>query len=98
AKTAVFTLFVFLQLANSLNCRSGKHSVFTRFFGNPYLFAAIIASAGMQLAIVYLAPLEGIFGTVALDVSDLALLAGASALLIAVEEIKKKFLPRTTTY
>ena len=96
--TAVFTLFVFLQLANSLNCRSGKHSVFTRFFGNPYLFAAIILSAAMQLAIVYYAPLQDVFKTVPLDSSDLALLACASAVLIVAEEIKKKFLPDTTSY
>jgi len=96
--TAVFTLFVFLQLANSLNCRSGKHSVFTRFFGNPYLFAAIIISALLQLAIVYYTPLEDVFRTVPLEASDLALLAGASAVLIVVEELKKKFLPKTTMY
>jgi len=96
--TAVFTLFVFLQLANSLNCRSGKHSIFTRFFGNPYLFAAIIISALLQLAIVYYAPLEEIFKTVPLEAMDIALLAGASAVLIVVEELKKKFLPRTTMY
>ena len=96
--TAVFTLFVFLQLANSLNCRSGKHSIFTRFFGNPYLLSAIIISAALQLAIVYYAPLEGIFKTVPLDAPDIALLAGASAVLVVAEEIKKKFLPQTTKY
>jgi Ca2+-transporting ATPase len=96
--TAVFTLFVFLQLANALNCRSGQHSIFTRFFSNLYLFSAIIISAGLQFAIVYLVPLEGIFKTVPLEASDLALLAGASLVLIAVEEMKKKFLPGTTVY
>ena len=96
--TAVFTLFVFLQLANSLNCRSGKHSIFTRFFGNPYLFSAIIISGALQLAIVYLVPLEGVFKTVPLEAPDLALLVGASSVLIIAEEIKKKFLPKTTNY
>ena len=96
--TAVFTLFVFLQLANSLNCRSGKHSVLTRFFGNPYLLAAILISAALQLAIVYYAPLQEVFKTVPLDLSDLGLLAAFSALLIVFEEIKKKFLPETTLY
>ena len=96
--TVVFTLFVFLQLANSLNCRSGKHSIFTRFFGNPYLFSAIIISAALQFAIIYLLPLEDIFQTVPLELPDLVLIAGASALLIVVEELKKKFLPKTTMY
>ena len=96
--TAVFTLFVFLQLANSLNCRSGKHSIFTRFFGNPYLFAAIIISLALQLAIVYYAPLEEVFRTVPLEASDIALLACASSVLIIAEEMKKKFLPSTTSY
>ena len=96
--TAVFTLFVFLQLANSLNCRSGKHSIFTRFFGNPYLLAAIIVSLALQFAIVYYAPLEEVFKTVPLEAADIALLAGASAVLIIAEEMKKKFLPNTTAY
>ena len=96
--TAVFTLFVFLQLANSLNCRSGKHSVFTRFFGNPYLLAAIIISLALQLAIVYYAPLQEVFKTVPLDAPDLALLACASAVLLVAEEMKKKLLPKTTAY
>ncbi|MFA6213859.1 MAG: calcium-translocating P-type ATPase, PMCA-type [Candidatus Micrarchaeia archaeon] len=96
--TAVFTLFVFLQLANSMNCRSGKHSIFRRFFGNPYLFAAILLSAALQLFIVYYAPLEDVFDTVALSLEDLLLLACASSVLIVAEEIKKKFLPGTTAY
>ncbi|MCX6771150.1 MAG: calcium-translocating P-type ATPase, PMCA-type [Candidatus Micrarchaeota archaeon] len=96
--TAVFTLFVFLQLANSLNCRSGKHSVFTRFFGNPYLLAAIAVSVALQLAIVYYSPLEEVFKTVPLAAGDLALLAAASSVLIVAEEMKKRFLPDTTSY
>ncbi|MFA6328654.1 MAG: calcium-translocating P-type ATPase, PMCA-type [Candidatus Micrarchaeia archaeon] len=96
--TAVFTLFVFLQLANAMNCRSGKHSVFTRFFGNPYLLGAIALSVALQLLIIYYAPLEAVFKTVPLEASDLALLVLASMALVGVEEMKKKFLPKTTAY
>ena len=96
--TAVFTLFVFLQLANSLNCRSGKHSIFTRFFGNPYLFAAIIISAALQLAIIYVLPLQEVFKTVPLGAQDIAFLAGAASVLIVAEEMKKRLLPGTTSY
>jgi len=96
--TAVFTLFVFLQLANALNCRSGSQSIFRRFFANPFLFAAIIVSLVLQLCIVYWPPFQDVFKTVDLGLSDLAFLACAAFLVILLEELKKWLMPRTTAY
>ncbi|HIH30609.1 TPA: calcium-translocating P-type ATPase, PMCA-type [Candidatus Micrarchaeota archaeon] len=98
ATTVVFTLFVFLQLMNALNCRSGHESIFRRFFSNRYIYLAITASLALHLAIVYAAPLQEVFKTVPLSVEDLLLVAGASALIMVLEESKKKFLPFTTAY
>ena len=98
ATTAVFTLFVFLQLANALNCRSATKSVFTRVFSNPYLFLAILLSLALQLTIIYFGPLQELFKTVPLDLEDFALLACASSLIIVMEEFKKRFTPNLTSY
>ena len=88
----------FLQLMNALNCRSGHESIFRRFFSNRYIYLAITASLALHLAIVYAAPLQEVFKTVPLSVEDLLLVAGASALIMVLEESKKKFLPFTTAY
>jgi Ca2+-transporting ATPase len=98
AYTVAFTLFVFLQLFNALNCRSGHQSLFTRFFSNPAIFAAIALSLAVHMAIVYFGPLEEIFKTVPLGADDLLVIAGAAFLIILLEEFKKKFLPYTTAY
>ncbi len=98
ATTAVFTLFVFLQLFNSLNCSSAHQSLFTRMFSNVYLYAAIIMSVVLHLMIVYSPPLQSVFKTVSLGVEDLAIIACAAALILVLEEFKKKFLPQTTVY
>jgi len=98
AHTVVFTLFVFLQLFNSLNCRSGHQSLFTRFFSNPAIFVAILLSLAIHMAIVYFPPLEEIFKTAPLGLDDLLVVACAASLIILLEEFKKKFLPYTTVY
>jgi Ca2+-transporting ATPase len=96
--TAVFTLFVFLQLANALNCRSASRSAFKGFFSNPYLLAAIVLSLALQMAIVYWPPFQDVFRTQALSGADLFLLALFASLIIVLEEIKKRVMPSATQY
>jgi len=98
AGTVVFTLFVFLQLFNALNCKSASESIFQRLLSNPYLYTAIIASLAFHMAIIYYAPLQEIFKTVPLDAHDLGFIACAALLIVVFEELKKKFLPHTVSY
>jgi len=98
AVTVVFTLFVFLQLFNALNCRSGSESLFLRPFSNPSIFIAMFLSLAIHLAIVYLPPLQKIFTTVALAPVDFAAIICAASLIIVLEEFKKRFLKHTTAY
>ncbi|MEM2137670.1 MAG: cation transporting ATPase C-terminal domain-containing protein, partial [Candidatus Anstonellaceae archaeon] len=98
AFTAVFTLFVFLQLFNALNCRSAQQSVLSRPFSNLYIYAAIIVSLLLHMLIVYLPALQEIFKTVPLEPFDLAVIAGSAFLIVVIEEIKKKFFPLATAY
>jgi len=96
--TAVFTLFVFLQLANALNCRSASHSIAKRFFSNPYLLLAIALSVALQMVIVYWAPMQDVFSTVPLSASDVAFLACLASLIIVAEELKKRLFAQATDY
>ena len=98
AFTAVFTLFVFLQLFNALNCRSAQDSAISRPYVNPYIFLAVGVSLALQLAIVFYAPLQEVFGTVALGIPDFALIIGAALLIVVFEELKKRFFSSTTVY
>ncbi|MCX8197811.1 MAG: calcium-translocating P-type ATPase, PMCA-type [Candidatus Micrarchaeota archaeon] len=98
AYTVAFTLFVFLQLFNALNCRSAHQSLFSNFFSNPSIFAAILLCLAIHFAIVYLEPLQDIFKTVPLGMQDFAIITGSSLIIILLEEFKKKFLPSTTAY
>ncbi|MEM4347963.1 MAG: calcium-translocating P-type ATPase, PMCA-type [Candidatus Anstonellaceae archaeon] len=96
--TAVFTLFVFLQLANALNCRSSHESIFARPFANPYIYIAIFASLVLHLTIIYYPPLSQVFKTVPLDLGDFLILFASASTIIVFEEIKKKFFKHLTLY
>lgn len=98
ASTAVFTLFVFMQLANALNCRSARESLFARPFANRYLLLAIMGSLAIQMALIYYGPLQDVFKTVPLSLGDFALIVPCALVIILVEEMKKRLLPRITAY
>ena len=68
ARTMAFTTLVFIQLSFVFQCRSESYSPFELgFLTNPYLIGAVLCSAGMQLAVIYLPFLQRIFKTVPLE-------------------------------
>jgi magnesium-transporting ATPase (P-type) len=89
ARTAAFTVLVLAQLFNSLNARSDASSAFRRLFANRWLWAAIAASALLQVAVVHLPVLNTAFGTVPLTGSQwLACTALAGIVLVTAELAK----------
>ncbi len=71
AQTSVFCTMVLFELLFVFNCRSERHSVWkTGPFENKKLFLAVLAGLGLQFAVVYLPPLQAMFGTTALSVED----------------------------
>src|SRR5678815_5366235 len=62
ARTAGFTVLVLAQLFNCFNARSESASALGRLFVNRWLWAAIAASALLQVAVVHLPPLNVAFG------------------------------------
>ncbi len=84
ARTMVFTTLVMFELLLVFNSRSETKSVFRNNpFTNIKLVVAVLLSAALQLAVIYIPALQPIFGTVALSLNDWGLIAGFSALALA---------------
>lgn len=68
ARTMAFCALVFIQLFYVFDCRSERYSIFELgFMSNPYLVGAVACSMVMQLVVVYVPLLQGVFGTVPLE-------------------------------
>jgi P-type Ca2+ transporter type 2C len=92
AQTMAFTTLMLFQLFNVFNARSDVRSAFAGLHSNVWLWAAVAASAALQVAVVYTPFLQRAFGTVALSGSDWAFsLAVASSVLWIRELSKLKF-------
>lgn len=89
-QSVVFTTLVFCQLAHAFAIRSERRSVWRiGLYSNPYLVWSLVAMATLQLTVVYLPLLQGIFHTSAMSGSELALsVAAAMVVFIAVEAEK----------
>ncbi len=72
-QTMVFSILTFAQMGNVLALRSGRESFFRAgLLSNRPLLAAVALTVAMQLMVVYLPFLQGIFRTVPLGGKDLA--------------------------
>lgn len=86
----VFTTMAFLQLGHSLAVRSERRSFFALGGrSNPWLLAAVLGTVAVQLAIVYVPALHGVFATEALGAAQLAIVALASTVVFGAVEAEK---------
>ncbi|MCX6844750.1 MAG: cation-translocating P-type ATPase [candidate division WOR-3 bacterium] len=71
-RTMVFTTVTLSQLFHTLVIRSFRVSIFhLGFFSNPALAGTILATLALQMAVVYVPFLQGVFKTVAMAPRDL---------------------------
>jgi Ca2+-transporting ATPase len=90
ATTLAFTTFVFFQVANALNVRDERRSLFARdTFRNRRLWGALAAVAVLQVVAVEVSPLQGIFDTTGLPASAWAVAVAVALLVVVVEESRK---------
>ena len=91
AQTMAFTTLVMFQLFAVVSSRTLHHSLGElNPFNNKWLFGAICLSVFIQLAVIYFAPLQAVFGTVSLAMMDWAkilLLALAGFVLMEVSKM-----------
>jgi len=91
-KTMLFTTLTISQMAHATVIRSGRESLFTLgIFSNPLMVGSVALTFVLQLAVVYWAPLQEIFGTQALSGGELLLSIALSGLVFVVVEIEKWF-------
>jgi len=90
ARTMAFTVLVMFQMFNVLNCRSEKHSLFKiGLLYNKYLITAIAISILLQMAVIYISPLQPLFETVPLSTIDWIVVTLISATVFVAVEIGK---------
>jgi Ca2+-transporting ATPase len=89
-RTVAFTTLCFTQLGHALAVRSEETSLLKLgITSNKPLFAAIVLTISLQLAVVYLPALNRLFHTVPLDATELAVCVLAAVAIIVVVELEK---------
>jgi len=95
ATTMALAAIVFSQIGAVFNCRTEKQSIFkVGIFKNKQVNFGIIFEILLIITIVYLPPLQSIFHTAALNLSDWLFLCIWPPLVLLVEEIRKALLRR----
>jgi len=95
ATTMSLAAIVFIQIGAVFNCRTEKQSVFkVGLFSNKQVNVGIIFEIILIFALVYLPPLQSIFHTTALDLSDWLLLCIWPPLVLLIEEARKALVRR----
>ncbi|MCU0348776.1 MAG: cation-translocating P-type ATPase [Saprospiraceae bacterium] len=71
-QTYVFTVLCFTQMAHVMAIRSPHFFLFkVGIFSNPMLIGAVLITFGLQMALIYVPVLQGIFSTQALSLKEL---------------------------
>eukprot|EP01134_Creolimax_fragrantissima_P007600 CFRG7600T1 len=88
--TISFTTFVMFDMFNAMCCRSADKSIFKiGFFTNHALCYAVGGSIVGQLLVIYFPPLQRVFQTEALSISDLLFIITLSSSVFLADELRK---------
>ena len=92
-KTMVFTTLCLAQMGHALAVRSDSQlTIQLNPFSNPYLLAAVVVTTILQLMLVYVPFLRAFFDTYFLNLTELAICFGFSALMFVWIELEKLFI------
>jgi P-type Ca2+ transporter type 2C len=81
ARTSAFLTLVTVQLIHVFECKSETKNIFhIKFFNNPALVLAVLVSAVLMLAAIYIPALRVLFGTAALGLKDILWVLAYSAI------------------
>jgi len=91
-QTILFTTLVFAQLAHVLAVRTGRIPLLKAgLLSNPAALGAVLLSMALQLAVIYLPPLQEVFRTVSLTPAQLLLCFFLGSLVFWAVEAEKWF-------
>jgi Ca2+-transporting ATPase len=89
-QTETFTLLALCEWFNVLNCRSATRSALTMgLLANPWLLAGLVVGNALQALVVFAAPLQQVFRTVAFGAREAMLLGAVASVVLVVEELRK---------
>ncbi|OQD58165.1 Ca2+-transporting ATPase [Methanobrevibacter arboriphilus JCM 13429 = DSM 1125] len=86
--TVAFTVFVMYQLFNAINNRANSNEK------NNFFWIAISISFLLQLLVIYLPYLQGIFRTTAIGITEWILIVIVAATILASEKILNRFMTK----
>ncbi len=90
ASTEAFTVLAVCEWFNVLSCRSATQSALS--FGlvkNPYLLGGLVAGNLLQVAVIFWPPMNALFHTVPMDLSQVVMIGAVASLVFWVEELRK---------
>jgi magnesium-transporting ATPase (P-type) len=89
ARTAGFTVLVLAQLFNCFSARSETRSAWHGLFANRWLWATVLLSAALQVAVVHLAFLNKAFGTAPLSLAQWGVCIAMASGVLWFSELRK---------
>ncbi|MDI6847108.1 MAG: cation-translocating P-type ATPase [Candidatus Bathyarchaeia archaeon] len=90
ARTQLFTAIVLMELANAVNARSLKYTVFkVGVFKNKFLWIAILSSLGLQSMVLYTPALQGLFDVTYPELFDWAVAIAFTLIVFFSIEVGK---------
>jgi len=98
-QTVVFTVLTVSQLFHSLAVRSDRESLFSiGLLSNLPMLGAVLLTLLLQLAVIYLPVMNGIFHTQPLPLYDLLVCLGISSLVLVAVEVEKWLIRKKIIY
>jgi Ca2+-transporting ATPase len=95
ARTQLFTAVVLIELAVAISCRSLRYPIFkVGAFKNKFLWAAVLSSFALQLMVLYIPPLHGLFEVTYPEFEDWITALAFMAITFGVLEIGKLVMSR----
>jgi P-type Ca2+ transporter type 2C len=96
ATSMVFAGIVLAQMGNLLGCQTNRTSVLdVGIFKNRWILRGIAFSVAVMLAIIYIPPLQGIFGTTALGLIEWLYLLTFVPIMFLADELRKYMVRRS---
>ena len=93
--TMTFAGIVAAQVGNVLACRTSRASILkTSLKSNKWIWLGIASQLTILSAIIYIPPLQALFGTTAIGLTEWAFLALLACVVVLAEEIRKWFARR----
>jgi Ca2+-transporting ATPase len=91
-KTMVFTSLCIAQMGHAIAIRSNNQlTIEMNPLSNPFVLGAVVLTTILQMMLIYVPPLRNFFGTHYLNMQELGICVGFSALMFVWIELEKLF-------